>query len=290
MYRKAIVFALTSMSLLVSAENAFAIGDVCSNVDITIQNSTADEIKATQFEYYDYTSDKWRTEAMFGGDGHQKLNPGKSWTKKQDLEHIENDKTKFKVTYQRHIGGTKWENAVSAVTADFTCTDGMKKTVTITDDEQSPAASNVKDCTSQETTEIGQAIDWGADNWGEYEKALEKIRDWPVNIGSCLEDRFKKTGKVVCEQSAKGLCASNNGWASALTKKCHMCPGFLTTVRALPNAEDRQACYFALVTHEWGHTCERGHKTLEIIDDEAFNFWLSKHPGMTIQFKDCGMK
>jgi hypothetical protein len=85
-----------------------------------------------------------------------------------------------------------------------------------------------------------------------------------------------------------------NGWATpfpSLSQKCHMCPGFLTKIRGLPDpSTNRQACYFALVTHEWGHTCERTHKTLEIIDDEAFNFWKSKHPEVTINFSDCDMR
>lgn len=150
--------------------------------------------------------------------------------------------------------------------------------------------SDIKSCTSGEKNEIGLAIDWGAENWTAFETALEGIRDWPVKIGRCLENRFKKNGKVVCEDSMKGRCDGANGWASAFNRKCHMCPDFLDKIRAISGVENRQACYFALVTHEWGHTCERGHKTLEIIDDEAFDFWKSNHPGVTINFSDCGMK
>lgn len=32
---------------------AFALGDTCSNVDITLTNVTAVKIKVTKFEYYD---------------------------------------------------------------------------------------------------------------------------------------------------------------------------------------------------------------------------------------------
>ncbi|MDH3599376.1 MAG: hypothetical protein OEU26_07005 [Candidatus Tectomicrobia bacterium] len=153
------------------------------------------------------------------------------------------------------------------------------------------SADGIKDCTTKQTREMAEAIEWGANNWKAYEKALEDIRDWPVNIGHCLENRFKKNGKVVCESKDKGQCKGNNGWASALNKKCHMCPSFLDTVSKIPDpVSNRQACYFALVTHEWGHTCERGHKTLEIIDDEAFNFWKSKHSDVTISLSTCGMK
>lgn len=150
--------------------------------------------------------------------------------------------------------------------------------------------SDIKDCSAQETTEIGLAIDWGASNWNAFEAVLEDIRDWPVSIGNCLENRFKDNGKVVCEGSMKGDCKNANGWASYFNKKCHMCPDFLSKIRKISGKANRQACYFALVTHEWGHTCDRGHKTLEIIDDEAFDFWKSKHSDVTISFSDCGMR
>jgi hypothetical protein len=277
--------------LLTAAATAFA-QDTCSNVDIKLTNATADEIKVTKFEYYDYTDTKWRTESMFGLDGHQKLEPGKSWTKKQDLEHIEDDKTKFKVTYQWHIGGSKWGDPVTKVTTDFTCRDNMSKEVVI-DVGQSVAANDVEGCTSQQATEIAEAIDWGADNWDEFERVLEGIRNWPVTIGNCLEGRFKKDGRVICEEKQTGSCMTRDGpasgFASPFNKKCHMCPSFLNTVAALSGKTNRQACYFAMVTHEWGHTCERGHKTLEIIDDEAFNFWKSKHSDVTIVLSQCAM-
>lgn len=289
MLKNALLLVSASLCLLTLPAPALAIGDVCSNVLITFQNSTPDEVKVTKFEYYDYSANTWRTEVMFGVDGHQKLDPGKSWSKTQDLEKIENDKTKFKVTYQRHIGGSKWDDAVSTLTSDFTCKDGLKKTVTISSVEESPAASNVFDCGTTQTAEIREAIAWGSANWPAYEKALEAIRGWPVNVGQCLKTRFQSNGKVVCKAGMDGNCKGANGWASPFTKKCHMCPDFLTTVAALPSKENRQACYFALVTHEWGHTCERGHKTLEIIDDEAFKHWKSKHSGVTITLRDCGM-
>jgi hypothetical protein len=279
--------------LLTASTTAFGMGDTCSNVNIKLTNSTGGEIKVTKFEYYDHTEDKWRTESMFGLDGHQKLEPGKSWSKKQDLEHVENDLTKFKVTYQSHIGGSKWADPLSKVTDDFTCKDKMTKEVVI-EAGQSLAANDIEGCTSQQATEIAEAIDWGADNWAEYERTLEDIRDWTVTIGNCLEGRFKKDGRVVCEQSMKGYCSDkdgnpNNAWASPFNKKCHLCPFFLNNVAKISGKSNRLACYFALVTHEWGHTCDRTHKSIEIIDDEAFNFWKSKHSDVTIVYSQCGM-
>ena len=127
---------------LVVVNTAFALGDTCSNVDIKLTNKTAGEIKVTKFEYYDYADDKWRTEVMFGLDGHQKLESGKSWTKRQDLEHVENDDTKFKVTYEGHIGGTKWSTPVSKTTSVFTCKDNMSKEVIIDTEPPSEFSKN----------------------------------------------------------------------------------------------------------------------------------------------------
>jgi hypothetical protein len=128
--------------------------------------------------------------------------------------------------------------------------------------------SDIEDCTTTETTEIDQAIGWGSRNWNEYEKTLEAIRGWPVDIKNCLQNRFQMNGKAVCEAKSTGECkikssGTANGWASSLglSYRCHMCPTFLAKVRAISGTENRQACYFALVTHEWGHTCHRGHKT-----------------------------
>jgi hypothetical protein len=148
---------------------------------------------------------------------------------------------------------------------------------------------DVSGCTATEDSEITDAMDWGAENWTSYEAFLEDIGGWPVDIGNCLESRFQDNGKVVCEQSMKGSCKGANGWASALNQKCHMCPDYLTRVRGISGKSNRQACYFALMSHEFGHNCERGHKVLEIIDGEAFEFWKDRHPDVTISFSACGM-
>lgn len=159
----------------------------------------------------------------------------------------------------------------------------------------------VLDCTTAETTEMTQAIDWGAKNWIAFERYLEYAAD--ANIKKCLENRFKKNGKVVCEANMKGLCTRSKGpsnaWASPFNKRCHLCPDFRHAVRESlsgpQNANNRKACYFAVITHEWAHTCERRHKKaeendkVEKIDNGAFDFWKSKHPEVTIELGDCGM-
>lgn len=150
------------------------------------------------------------------------------------------------------------------------------------------AAPDIKDCNTQQTKEIAQAIDWGAANWKQFEAFLETKMD--VNVKNCLENRFKKNGKVVCESKSSGMCKSAAGWASPLNKKCHMCPGYLTTVAALPKNVDRKGCYFVMVAHELAHTCERGHKKIDTMDNLAFDFWKKKHSDFTLTtMTQCGM-
>jgi len=75
----------------------------------------------------------WKTETgIFGVDGFDKLESGKSnaWTR--DLESVLNDTTEFRVTYAHHIGGSKWGSDILAATGNFTCREGLKKTVTLT--------------------------------------------------------------------------------------------------------------------------------------------------------------
>ncbi len=111
---------------------AMAAGDNCKDVKITIHNSTPDEVKLKSFDYYDYDKNEWRHETLFPGDGFQKLESSKGLVWTRDLEHVGGDKTKFKVTYSHHIGGTKWGSDMVATTDSFTCTENLPKTVFIT--------------------------------------------------------------------------------------------------------------------------------------------------------------
>lgn len=156
-------------------------------------------------------------------------------------------------------------------------------------------ASDIHDCTAQETAEIAAAIDFGAEHWQAYKARLDDIRGWPVTIGNCLEERFQRNGTVVCERTMNGFCSNRKGdaaaWASPFNRRTHLCPNFMNRIRNLSGATTREACYFAIVTHEWGHTCERGHKVVEVVDDEAFAYWKSEHPEVVIVFGSggCGL-
>lgn len=156
------------------------------------------------------------------------------------------------------------------------------------------AGPDIKDCRPGETVEMAQAIDWGAAHWKEFESFLEREAD--VSIKNCLEQRFKKNGRVVCEKDMDGMCSTrkgnNNAWASPFNKRAHICPDFTATMRGKSgptNKNNRMACYFALITHEWAHTCERTHKSIERIDDAAFDFWKLKHADVSFNLTNCKM-
>ena len=121
--------ALLSLFFVASLAAPALAADKCKNVKLTVKNATSDTLKVKKFEYYDFDKKKWRTEALFGVDGHQKINAGKSWQKTRSLEHVDDDKIKIRVTYQHQIGGTKWESNKSVTTGSFVCKDNMSRTI-----------------------------------------------------------------------------------------------------------------------------------------------------------------
>lgn len=115
------------------------VGNTCDNFNITFANETEDEIKVTKFEYFDASASKWKTENMFGVDGHQKINSGAQWTKQRDLEKIGGVNTEFRATFKRAIGGNKWQQEDKVTVPDVTCSHGGSETILIQDNEQADA-------------------------------------------------------------------------------------------------------------------------------------------------------
>jgi hypothetical protein len=102
----------------------------CENFKIILRNSTHGEIKVTKFEYKD--GSKWEPERMFGLDGIQKIEKDHSVTFTRDLGGVGDEGTQFRVTYQHHIGGTKWSADKCEVTDTFTAHDNGSRMVTLT--------------------------------------------------------------------------------------------------------------------------------------------------------------
>ena len=101
----------------------------CQNFTITLQNSTDGEIKVKKFEYKD--GSKFKTEHMFGIDGHQKIEKDHSVSFTRNLEGIGDESTQFQVTYSHHIGGVKWGADNVQTTETFTAHDNGSRTVVL---------------------------------------------------------------------------------------------------------------------------------------------------------------
>lgn len=78
------------------------------------------------------------------------------------------------------------------------------------------------------------------------------------SLGSCIEDRFSKNGEVECahQEKAKQDGAKRKlGFGAGLSKRVKLYQTFFDNIASMPQA-DRRACYAALMTHEFSHTCE----------------------------------
>ena len=102
----------------------------CENFHITLKNSCDGEVKATKFEYKDGSN--WKTESMLGLDGIQKIEKDHAIPFVRSLGGVGDESTQFRVTYQHHLGGTKWGGAIVETTDPFVAHDNGSKTVTLT--------------------------------------------------------------------------------------------------------------------------------------------------------------
>lgn len=153
------------------------------------------------------------------------------------------------------------------------------------------ALDDVIDCDSVQEKDI-RAVAWNiADDWSNFERAVESASG--SDLGSCIKNRFSKNGKVQCV--AKEKCNDNGkcklGFGSGAGQKIKIFQTFFDNVAAL-SQPDRRACYAALMTHEFSHTCEHyGENQPESRAEAAFNYWKDRFaPSSSVDLaEDCGM-
>ena len=98
---------------------------------ITIQNQCDGEIRATKLEYKDGPT--WRREAVFGLDGHQKIEKDHGIRfSPQNLSGIGDEQTQLRVTYQHRGGGAVWGPDLVETTDPFVAHDNGSKTIVLT--------------------------------------------------------------------------------------------------------------------------------------------------------------
>ena len=116
--------------------------------------------------------------------------------------------------------------------------------------------ADVIDCTATEEADIRSVASSITKDWSNFAKSMEDaIGD---DLGKCIQGRFSANGKVQCVREEKckrdgGKCT--NGFGGGLGTKIKIFKTFLDNIGGMPQS-DRQACYAALMTHEFSHTCE----------------------------------
>jgi hypothetical protein len=110
---------------------AIAGSETCKNVNIRLKNDTPGEIKVTKLQYLEEDGNLYKTETgVFGIDGKQNISDGRTFTiTKRDLEKVNNEETRFAVTYQRRISNNRYTLPIIQKTPSFTCTSNMLKEV-----------------------------------------------------------------------------------------------------------------------------------------------------------------
>ena len=112
--------------------------------------------------------------------------------------------------------------------------------------------------------------------------------------GKCIQGRFSTNGKVQCvheENCKKDGIKCKLGFGAGLGTKIKIFKTFFDNIDSMPQA-DRRACYAALMTHEFSHTCElyaeAGPEARAVV---AFNYWKGRFAvssGLKID-DGCGM-
>lgn len=125
-----------------------------------------------------------------------------------------------------------------------------------------------------------RAVAWNiADDWRGFSAAVEGATG--KGLGGCIEDRFGVDGKVECVYQEK--CKQEGekcrlGFGSGLGTKIKIYQTFFDNIASMSQA-DRRACYAALMTHEFSHTCERyAERIPEARGAAAFNYWKGRFP------------
>jgi hypothetical protein len=161
-----------------------------------------------------------------------------------------------------------------------------------------PASSSSKgleeliDCSDTEEKDM-RAVAWNiADDWRNFSSSIENATG--IKMGSCIEERFSVNGKVECVHKEK--CKQDGdkcrlGFGAGLGKKIKIYQTFFDNIQSMPQA-DRRACYAALMTHEFSHTCEHyAESGPESRAMAAFDYWKGRFPvssGLKVD-DDCGL-
>lgn len=156
---------------------------------------------------------------------------------------------------------------------------------------ESLGLDEVIDCNATQSKDI-RAVAWNiADDWTNFERQVRNASS--SNLGACIEKRFSRNGKVQCV--AKYKCKKDGrcklGFGAGLGQKVKLYQTFFDNIASL-SQKSRRACYAAMLTHEFSHTCEHyAEGGPEARAEGAFDYWKARFdPNSTLDIEvDCGM-
>jgi hypothetical protein len=166
---------------------------------------------------------------------------------------------------------------LAACASDPDCPAGVGNDNTITTVAET-ALEAVTNCDATQEQDI-RAVAWNiADDWANFVAAIQLQTSF--SVGDCLHDRFSKNGKVQCESKDKckdsGVCRQGHSFPGKHEIKIY--PDFLNRIKNYTQP-DRRACYAALLTHEFTHSCWFMENRPEAREDAAFAYWQNRFPG-----------
>lgn len=124
----AVMLAMAGSVSMLSVTPAAALFDICKDVKITAVNNTGGTIKIFDFDYWDFGSNRKRSENI----SNVTIENGRSYTIRRNLEGVNNAKTFVRVQFRKLKSNGKWDNSSwwNANSGTKTCRKGSSYRIT----------------------------------------------------------------------------------------------------------------------------------------------------------------
>jgi hypothetical protein len=124
----AVMLTMAGSVSMLSVTPAAALFDICKDVKITAVNNTGGTIKIFDFDYWDFGSNRKRSENI----SNVTIENGRSYTIRRNLEGVNNAKTFVRVQFRKLKSNGKWDNSSwwNADSGTKTCRKGSSYRIT----------------------------------------------------------------------------------------------------------------------------------------------------------------
>ncbi len=99
----------------------------CKDVYVTVQNDTGKPIKVIDLDYWDPSSDKYRSEFI----PNERIPNGQPWQETRNLEQIDQMKTHIRVEYRKPLSNGKWSKKYTKKSSSAVCQKNGSYTITL---------------------------------------------------------------------------------------------------------------------------------------------------------------